>query len=417
MIFTEIIESIKLSFSSLRTNKLRSFLASLGVVIGISVVIMMGWALSGLDSAMKETFSIIGTDMIYIDKWDWTGTRNWKEIRNRKNISYSEVKKMVEKNSMAENVIPNINQWGVSINHKGETYKGMTVVGTTAENAKTPVGNMLEGRYFNEFEEETGTNVIVIGHTVYKTMFPNGNAIDKEIKIKGHKFRIIGVVQKRGTAFFDFIDRQTFIPIKKFAKIWNINSKSFSIGVKAGSEGRLERIRDESIGLMRVIRNLKPWEGNDFSINETKAFERSIREIRIRIWNVGIGMTLLSFFVGIIGIMNIMFVSVTERTKEIGIRKSLGAKKRSIWIQFLVEAAVLSFLGAIIALIFSSLFAFLIGTYIPNYVEELSFLKPYLPMKLFVIATVVSTIVGLFAGLIPAIRAANLDPVNALRFE
>ncbi len=413
----EIKESILLSFEALRSNKLRAFLASLGVVIGISIVIMMGWLLGGLDKAMQDTFSIIGTDMLYIDKWDWTGGDNWRNVRNRKNISLKQAEQLRKLHGTAEYVIPNINQWGTTIEYDGETYQGMTAVGTTAENAFTPVGNLLLGRYFNEFEEEYGSNVIVIGHLVYSTIFKGQDPIGKTIKLNGRPLRVIGVVKKRGTMFVDFIDRQMFLPLKKYAGIWNVDRKSMSIGIKAGLENNLDEVRTETIGLMRIIRNLKPNEPNDFSINETKAFEKSIETLRLNVYMIGIVMTSLAFIVGIIGIMNIMFVTVTERTKEIGIRKSLGAKKRSIWLQFLVESSFLCLLGAILSLIMCSGIAYLAATYLPTYFPEVSFLLPVLPTELFIIATLVSVFVGILAGLIPAIRAARLNPVEALRFD
>jgi len=413
----EIKESIILSFDALRSNKLRAFLASLGVVIGISIVIMMGWLLGGLDKAMQDTFSVIGTDMLYVDKWDWTGGGKWDRMKNRKNITLRQAEQLKELHGTAEYVIPNINQWATSIEYEGETYAGMTAVGTTAENAYTPVGNLLLGRYFNDFEEEYGSNVIVIGYLVYATIFQGKDPIGKTIKLNGRPLRVIGVVEKRGTMFFDFIDRQMFLPLKKYAGIWNIDKKSMSIGIKAGLDKNLDEVRNETIGLMRIIKNLKPNEPNDFSINETKAFEKSIADIRLQVYTVGIGMTLLAFIVGIIGIMNIMFVTVTERTKEIGIRKSLGAKKRSIWIQFLVESSILCLLGAFLSLVMCSIIAYLAATYLPTYYPEIGFLLPVLPTELFIIAAIVSVVVGLLAGLIPAIRASNLDPVEALRFD
>lgn len=415
--FTEIKEAIVISFEALNANKLRSFLASLGVVIGISVVIMMGWLLGGLDKAMQDTFSIIGTDMLYVDKWDWTGGQSWKDIQYRQDITQKQAEQLKELHHSAEYIIPNVNRWGTSVEYNGETYQGMTTVGTTAENGFTPVGNLLYGRFFNEFEEKYGSNVVVIGYLVYQAIFKGENPVGKTIKVEGKPLRVIGVVKQRGTMFFDFIDKQMFIPLKRYSSMWNMDRQSMSIGVKAGLNKNLDEVRTETIGLMRIIRNLKPNQPNDFSINETKAFEKSIQQIRLVIYSVGILLTSLAFIVGIIGIMNIMFVTVTERTKEIGIRKSLGAKRRSIWIQFLVEASFLCFMGALFSLIICSGIVYLAATYLPTYYPALGFLLPVLPTDLFVIATIVSIVVGLLAGLVPAIRAAKLDPVEALRFD
>ncbi|MFW5702171.1 MAG: ABC transporter permease, partial [Bacteroidota bacterium] len=292
-----------------------------------------------------------------------------------------------------------------------------TVVGAESNHARTPAGEILIGRHFTPFEEEIGANVAVLGYNVYESVFPRGDAIGKTVKINGHKFFVSGVITKQGTMFFDFIDNQVFIPLSTFNAIFGNFGRSFSIAIKAGSEERLDFVRSQTRGYMRMIRNLEPWEDDDFAINETKAFESSVKEIRYGVWSVGIGMTVLSFLVGIIGIMNIMFVSVTERTKEIGIRKAIGAKRRSILLQFIVEAAALCFIGAIIAFIVCSAIVYAAATLLPKAVPGLSFLSPVIPYELLAVATVVSVIVGMLAGLIPAIRASRLDPVDALRYE
>jgi putative ABC transport system permease protein len=377
----------------------------------------MGWILSGLDSAMMDTFKIIGVDMLYVDKWDWSGGKHWKELRQRKPITMDQTDEFQERIKAAELTFASARNWGASIKYDNETFQGIAIVGTESAHARTPAGDILVGRHFTPYEERIGSNVVVLGYNVYNTIFPEGNAIDKTIKINGHKFNVAGVITKQGTMFFDFIDNQVFIPLTTFNSVMGNFGRSFSIAVKAGSEERLDYVRSQTRGHMRMIRNLDPWEEDDFSINETKAFESTVKEIRYVVWGVGIGMTVLSFMVGIIGIMNIMFVSVTERTKEIGIRKAIGAKKRSILLQFIVEAATLSFVGAIIAFVGCSALVYLVATLVPKAVPELSFLSPMIPYQLLLIASVVSIIVGMLAGLIPAIRASNLDPVDALRYE
>jgi len=215
----------------------------------------------------------------------------------------------------------------------------------------------------------------------------------------------------------DFIDNQVFMPLGSFLKIYGGNNRNIAIGIKAKSEDMLDEIREESRGIMRSIRNLQPGAEDDFSINETKAFENQTATLKLYVWGIGIGMTVLSFLVGIIGIMNIMFVSVAERTKEIGIRKAIGAKNRSILIQVISEATVLCLLGAFISLIFCSIIAYSVATILPKFIPQAGFLQAFLPLELLIIASLVSLFVGILAGLIPALRASNLDPVEALRFE
>ncbi len=402
----------------MRANKTRSFLASLGVVVGISIVILMGWVLGGLDSAMMDTFNILGTDMLYVDKWDWAGGKNWDEIRQRKSITLEQVNEFTDKIKSAEVAFPSAVNWmGGTIKYGNKSYESIQIMGTTSQHGLTSGGAILMGRHFSLFDDELGPNVVVLGHGVYKSMFGESNSLDKIIKIDGHKYRVVGVIKKQGTLLLDFIDNRAYIPLKRFIGTYGKFDRSFSINIKAGSEETLEEVSAETRGLMREIRNIGPYEDDDFSINSVKAFEDQVAKIRLYVWGVGIGITVLSFLVGIIGIMNIMFVSVTERTKEIGIRKAIGARKRSILLQFLVEASTLCFVGAIISLIGCSILVFLAATYIPTIWEGMAFLKPYLPLELLLIASVVSIFVGMLAGLIPAIRAANLNPVDALRYE
>ncbi len=417
MKFSELIESIKIALDALRVNKLRSFLASLGVVIGISFVIIMGWAISGLDKALIDTFNMIGTDILYVDKWDWTGGKRWQEVRQRKYLSMQQANEFRDRINGAELTFINARDWRSSITYDGDEYSGTSIYGTTFEMSLTPAGSIIAGRHFTRFEDQMGANVIVLGHKVAETIFPYGGGVGKTIKIKGHKFKVIGVITKQGTMLMDFIDNRSFMPLKTFLGTFGHFGRSVLIGVKAGSEEYLDDVREETRGLMRDIRNIRPGEEDDFSINESKAFQKNFEQMRIGFWSIGIGLSVLSFIVGIIGIMNIMFVSVTERTKEIGIRKAIGAKKRSIWTQFIVESTVLCIIGAFIAFVLCSAIAYFVATYLTEYYSALSFLSPFIPYNLLYYATIVSLFVGVLAGLLPAVRAASLDPVDALRYE
>ncbi len=417
MKISEIRENIVIAYSAMASNKVRSALASLGVVIGISTVILMGWILSGLQTALDDTFKMMGVDVLYIDKWDWTGGKNWKDIKYRKNITLDQVNEIRSKIQTAELTFTSTENWGQSVKYGNQNFNGINIAGITYEHGRTPAGETLLGRYFTQFEQYNHSNVAVIGYKVYQTIFSNEDPLGKDIKINGHKFIIIGVVKKQGTLMFDFVDNKVYLPLEQYFSTFGKYDISLSVGIKAGGEENIDKVREESRGLMRIIRNLKPHQEDDFSINETKAFEKQTAQLKLYVWGIGIGMTVLSFLVGIIGIMNIMFVSVTERTKEIGIRKAIGAKKRSILFQFIFEAAVLSLSGAFFSLIICSGLVYLVATILPTMVPETAFLKPFLPYQLFIIASLVSIMVGVAAGFVPAQRAANLDPIEALRFE
>lgn len=411
MKISEFIETTRISFEALNSNKMRSFLTTLGVVIGIFFVVLMGWAINGLDSTLDKTFNAIGTDMLYVDKWNWSGGRNWRKIEARKDITYAQALEFCKRIKSAEVVMPQGRAWGRQVQFKNQLLNGITIMGVPHQYALTPSGNVTQGRFFSQFEDLNSEDVAVIGFNVAKNLFPDSNSLGKTIKIAGRSFTIIGVVEKRGTFITDFMDNQCYIPLSSFFGVFGSTGRSISIAVKAGSEDQLDEVRSEATGIMRAVRNTPPGEENDFAINESQAFREESKTMRIAVYGIGLGLTALSFIVGMIGIMNIMFVTVTERTKEIGIRKALGATRMSILVQFLTEAAALCFVGAVIAFIVCSVII-----YATVQAFDLDF-PPYIPPALLLIATFVSILVGIIAGLIPAVRASRMDTVDALRYE
>lgn len=417
MILSEIFESTRVALEQIFASKLRSFLSTLGVVIGISVVIMMGWLIYALNDVVESTFQMMGTDIMWISRFDWAGRKSWEDMRNRKQLKIELAEEFSKKNHYAELITIQATAWGSNlIKYKNDEYTGISIEGDDYNFQFTPNGEVEEGRYFSQFEVENISNVALIGSKVNDAIFPNGGAIGKTIRIKNRSFIIVGVLKKRGTALMDFVDNRICIPLGTFFSIYGKN-RDISIGVKAGSSDKMDEVREESRGIIRILRNLKPWEEDDFSINESKVFEETTKVIRTSVYGAAIGMTALSFLVGIIGIVNIMFVSVIERTKEIGIRKAVGAKNRSILMQFIIESATLCILGAVVSFVSCSVLVYVIATILPKYIPQVSFLSPSLPMGLLIIATVISFVVGIVAGLVPAVRASRLDPVESLKYE
>ncbi|MDZ4744880.1 MAG: ABC transporter permease [bacterium] len=397
---------------------LRSILTTGSMIVGVVAVVTMGWAIKGLDAIWEQTISIIGKDMMYVDKWDWAGGGNWRKTEARKDLSLEQVESLRYRMESPEYVIPLARKWGGSVSYGNKVLR-TAVMGTAATYGMTPAGITEDGRFFTPIEEQQAANVIVIGHGIKKALFPTETAVGKNLKIQGIPFRVIGVVEKRGVLFMDFVDNQVYIPLYAFRSAYGFNNRSFSVAIKAGNERMMNIVREEAIGVMRGIRNVPPHKENDFSINEMKAFDDEVKKIRFWIWAAGLGLTVLAFIVGSINLTNIMFVSVSERTKEIGVRKAIGAKRGSIRLQFLMESTLLCVTAAVLALPVSQFVTWILhivaGSMLPA--DVLAVVSALIPVDLLMLAIAIATVVGLMAGLIPAIRASNLDPVEALRAE
>ncbi len=407
-------ESITMAFAALTANKMRAVLTTLGVVIGITTVLIMGWLLTGLDNALEQTLDIFGDDILYIDKHDWTG-QQWMESRNRKNITYNQFLKVKQRLASPEYVLPTTRRGARSVEYGTIQITGTAIQGCTSEYNDMLGGAMAQGRFFTAVEDEAGAGVAVLGPTVAGYLFAAVDPIGKRIRIDGMPFVVVGIMPKRGALGVDFVDNQILIPIRKFFSMYGGNTR-VTINVKAGGVDRVDEVRYETIGVMRQVRSLAPGQKDDFAVNTQQAFRDQTAQLRFIVFGVGLALTGLSFLVGSIGIMNIMFVSVTERTKEIGIRKALGATRSRILLQFLVEAIVLCLLGSLIALGITSIAAFFGANWLKE-TYDLDFLSPIIPPAQIGLAMFVSACVGVLAGIIPAYRGARMNPVDALRAE
>lgn len=411
---TQLIESLKMALAALAANKMRAVLTTLGVVIGITTVLLMGWALSGLDNALEQTLAIFGDDVLYIDKFDWTGGTDWIQSRNRKDIDYTQFLHVRDRIRTAQYVVPEVQRGqGIVLQFRDKQItSGTSVVGTTSDYIQIAGGMVSSGRFFNETEDNAGSLLAVISHDVQQSLFGEENPLGRSFKINGIPFTVIGTLPKRGALGMDFIDNQIIIPLKRFSSMYGSHRTSLTIDVKAGGVKNLEDVRYEALGAMRQARSIGPGEKDDFAINTQEQFRQQSDQLRTIVWAVGLTMTGLSFLVGSIGIMNIMFVSVTERTKEIGIRKAVGATRTSILTQFLIEAILLCSMGSVIGYIITSVAAYII---VKSF--DITFLTLTVPASQIAVAVIVSIIVGVLAGIIPAFRASRLDPVEALRAE
>jgi putative ABC transport system permease protein len=269
---------------------------------------------------------------------------------------------------------------------------------------------MTEGRFFNELEQKSAANVCLLGYDVADALFPSGNPIGKDVLIGGQQFTVLGVGARQGSFLGLFsLDSIVIVPLPAFKKYFSAKSES-DVRVKVRDKTRLADAKDELTALMRRVRALPPEKKNDFNINEQQAFKSTLDPVKNSIAIAGLFITGLSLFVGAIGIMNITFVSVKERTKEIGTRKALGARRRTILLQFLIESTSLCILGGLIGLSFAYVMCFGIEKAFPSFPIEFS-------IGLVMISMIVSVMTGLVSGFAPAWSASRLDPVTALRYE
>ncbi|MHB8904815.1 MAG: ABC transporter permease [Melioribacteraceae bacterium] len=406
----ELKEGLLISLRAIRANKVRAVLTTLGIVIGIASVVLMSTAIKGIDNAFQTGVASLGSDNLYIDKWEWFNNDiPFWQMRNRRNITLADYKRYKELAKLPAASAPTV--WSnQTIKYKEHSVEFILVQGTTDEYINTTNLNFSEGRFFNEIESNGGREVCVLGSEVAKKLFPHGGAIDSEVKIKGHKFKVIGVLAEQGSWVMGNFnpDNQAFIPIQNVFKYFQSqNFRSVTFNVRAPNSQTVDAVKEEAVGIMRRVRGLKYNEENDFSINQQEALLKTINQTVGVIQIAGLFITGLSLFVGAIGIMNIMFVSVKERTREIGIRKAIGAKRRSILGQFITESAIICLIGGMIGLVIAIILSLIINQFLPTSVQA----------DAFILAIVISILTGVLSGFAPAYTAAKLDPVEALRYE
>jgi len=390
-------------------------LTALGVIIGIVAVTLMGMAISGMDSSFESSLAMLGDDVIYVQKWPWGPVEDWWNYANRPPLQDShavELNRLIESspNTLLEVAVPVRTRSGV-VKRGDNSVNGVFMAGASGDYGRIITADFREGRLFTDTEAEGARNVCVLGCDVADALFPAQNAVGQTVQVKGYPFQVVGVLVRQGSflGLFSF-DTQIILPIKAFEKDFGGKTRGLEIRVKIKDKKRLEEAKEELVGLMRRVRGQLPGERDNFSINGAEAFKEQLDPVKKGIAMAGLFVTGLALFVGAIGIMNITFVSVKERTKEIGTRKALGAKRRTILLQFLIESIAVSLIGGLIGIILSSTLGIVIGHLFPKLPVEIS-------PALIIISLLVSAGTGIVAGFAPAWGASRLDPVVALRYE
>lgn len=411
-------ENLKMAFDTLRSHKLRSFLTIIGVVIGVITVMVFSSIFSGINLAVEKEVESFGTRSIFLYKMD-IGIRTsfpTREERMRKPLTMEDAE-AIGKLSSVEVAVPFLdisnNFFGQKINvtgKNGKTSAAVQLVGTLPLVEKTTTEVLLEGRWFSQSESDGKANVCLIGNSVKEAYFPFENPIDQKIEIGGQEFRIIGLLEKREQLFGggggnNDQSNVIYMPMGAALKLKPNADDLFILAV--ARENMLEQAKDEVQDLLRIRRNVKFGEKNNFAMETAASLIDQFKAITGGVFLAMIIISGIGLMIGGIGVMNIMLVSVTERTREIGIRKAIGAKQSDILLQFLIEAGTLTGFGGFLGLIIGYSLTLLVRMLIPSYV----------PIEAMIVGFFSSVGIGIFFGLYPAWKAARLDPIEALRYE
>jgi len=404
-------ENLLLALDTLRTHKFRALLTILGVLIGVLVIILVASILKGLDQQVVEVAEGFGTRTLFIFKWDPGFHNVTREEWRRKPLTYEDALAIRESCPSVESVSAETFRWGpaVSTKYKGQEMLDTNFTGPTPEHFQNINAELKDGRLFNEIDNMHRRDVAVIGADVVTRFFEGEDPIGKVINVDGKNFEVVGTLEKRKQVLGDTgSDRVVLIPYWTFKKIYPEAKDNFITALAV--PGKVNQAMDEVRGLLRRRRNLKYSEPDNFGIATAESMITQFRDIMGTIFLVTMVISSIGLLVGGIGVMNIMLVSVTERTREIGVRKAIGARRSDITWQFLLEAMTLTGTGGILGILLGYTVSFLIRTFVPV-------LPSTVPLWSVPVGFMVAVSIGLFFGMWPAMKASRLDPIVALHYE
>lgn len=405
------LESFRFAWHAIVSNKLRTFLSLLGVTIGILAVITVFTIVDSLEKNVRDSINKLGSDVIYIQKWPWgasdDGEYKWWDFMSRPEVEIGEMKELAAKSKKAVAIAFMISA-NRTLKYLNNSVEGVGVMAVSYDWKSIRSFDLAYGRYFTEQEIDGAKNYVILGHTIALSLLNNLDNVGEVIKIKGEKATVIGVFSKEGEDITgNSLDDAVVVPVTFGYKLMNKRLSNPTIIAKAKTDVSNEELRYELTGVMRSLRRLKPKMSDNFAMNEISLISSQLDSVFSVIGLAGWIIGGFSILVGGFGIANIMFVSVKERTKQIGIQKSLGAKNSFILYQFLFESIFLCLIGGILGLTL----VFLLTQFVSNFFD----FSIDLTLENIALGLSVSAIIGIISGIVPALSASKLDPVEAIR--
>lgn len=403
--------SFRMALQELRVNKLRTFLSLFGITIGIFCIIGVLATVDSLERKVQNDIKAFGNNTIYIDKWNYGGGNDypwWKYIK-RPPMRIEEMRFIKSKSQLAANAAMFVSST-VNFSYGDNILSNINLYGVSEEFNTIQTIDIDAGRYLNETEFLRGTSTGVIGNKVAEELYVDAQkAVGKEITYNGRHIIIVGVIKKQGQTFvggFDY-DQSVITPYRYFAGVYNPDNSSPFIMVQGKPNIPSAALQDELVGIMRQARRLSPTEEDNFSCNDVALFSDQVKGFFSQVTLGGWSIAGLSLVVGLFGVANIMFVTVRERTSQIGLKKALGAKRRTILSEFLIESAFLCIIGGLVGLALVWVLATILSAVMPFPI--------FIGMNIIALALTICIVLGVIAGLIPASMAAKMDPVVAIR--
>ena len=413
-------EILRMALDSIRANKFRSALTILGIVVGVMTAIIVASILTGLRQSIVAMIAEYGTNNIYVFHLSTGFSPDDRSERSRKPLTEEDAEAILAQSSAVEDialVAPGIGNFGAAsfddnITYEGKNYRRADVDGVSPNYDKISNLDLREGRFITQADDQQRRNVLVIGVNAADALFPNkeGEIVGKSVRMNGAIWEIIGVLEKRKTGFFgeNEEDGKVFLPFRTARKV--APQRDYLLHIISAKAGQVQTALLDAESVLRGRRSVKHGEPNNFDIKTADNFIEEFDSITAMVGLIAIAISSLGLLVGGIGVMNIMLVSVTERTKEIGIRKAIGATKSAIVLQFLLEAMTLTFFGGIVGVTLAVAISQLIMLFVPS-------LPASIPLWAVISGLTVSVGVGLVFGVLPARKAAKLDPIECLRYE